>query len=91
MISTILFGLGVPCCCAYVAIAMRASGSVTARYARIRQSTRFAVSFTSVTTGGSFMVRALSMGGWLDFHSRKVPRTACRAVAATKSVAQGVA
>lgn len=91
MISTIVFCLGVPCWRWYVAMAMRASGSVTALYAQIFHSTRLAVSFTSVAVVGLFMALALSLGGWLHSHSRKVSSAAQQAQAAIKQVAQGVA
>ena len=89
MISTIVFCLGVPCWRWYVAMAMRASCSVTALYAQIFHSTRLAVSFTSVAVVGLFMVRALSMGGLWKFDSREVPRAAQQAQAAINTVAQG--
>ena len=74
--SICLFGAGLPCWRAYAVMAIRASCAVTARYAHIFQSTRLAVSFTSVTTVGCCMVRALSVDGWSCFHSRKVSRAA---------------
>lgn len=33
---------------------------------------------TADLKSSSFMVRALSVGGWWNFHSRKVPRAAIR-------------
>lgn len=47
---------------------------------------------TADLKSSSFMVRAFSMGGWWNFHSRKVPRaTLFPELVATETVAQGVA
>ena len=87
MISINLSGLGILCCRTYAAIAMRASASVTWRYARMRQRILFALSCTSVATVGISMVRALSMGDGWNCHSRKVPRATSQAQVAINSEA----
>lgn len=42
---------------------------------------------TADLKSSSFMVRALSMGGWWNFHSRKVTRAAILNRTATETVA----